>query len=157
MQGIVNPPTRFLLDAVPLRSSVLTSLSHLQHHRFLLFPPPGLWEPQRPGHGGWDAAQPCRNAPAVPAHTKTACLLWQAHAAENPGDPLCLVVLTRFSSTLRCSPIEPSGGKMWTRVLLNAVVLLLWGGTLLDLLKRLVWRSQLGYALRGKSKAQLYG
>lgn len=115
--GIVNLSTWSFLEAMDFLRSALTSSSHLQRcfcssafsssHR-LGCGNPGAQGSRGRGHS---ATQTWRNAPAVPQHTKAAYLLWQAHAAENPCNLLCFVVLTYFSSTLRCSPLKQAKKK----------------------------------------------
>lgn len=131
--GIVNLATWFFLEAMHFLRSVLTSSSHLQRYfcssAFSSSHRLGCGNPDAQGSRGRgrSAAQTWRNAPAVPEHTKAAYLLWQAHAAENPCNLLCFVVLTYFSSTLRCSPLKQAGKKKKKKgnmVLLNTVILM---------------------------------
>lgn len=86
---------------------LLLQLCFSSSHRF------GCGNPGAQGSRGRgrSATQTWRNAPAATEHTKAACLLWQACAAENPCDLLCFVVLTYFSSTLRCFPLKQARKK----------------------------------------------
>lgn len=163
--GIVNLSTWSFLEAMDFLRSALTSSSHLQRcfcssafsssHR-LGCGNPGAQGSRGRGHS---ATQTWRNAPAVPQHTKAAYLLWQAHAAENPCNLLCFVVLTYFSSTLRCSPLKQAKKKRkkWNTVLLKTVILMPLGGTLPDFLKRCVWTVQLCLCFGGEEKGIVVG
>lgn len=137
--GIVNLSTWFLLEAMHFLKSFLTSSSHLQRYfcssAFSSSHRLGCGNPGAQGSRGQgrSATQTWRNAPAVLQHTKAACLLWQAHAAENPCNLLFFMVLTYFSSTLRWSPLKQAKQKKWNMVLLNTVILMPLGGTCLTL------------------------